>query len=81
MSTELSTLLQLGTAVLVGFGVWFLQDIRTQLRDMRKEIEEKVDIKACEGTRKACLPGVIFRHTHSGLPEGSEVVLKGGVTS
>jgi hypothetical protein len=81
MSAELSTLLQLGTAVLVGFGVWFLQDIRSQIKDMREELKEKVDVKDCEAARKTCIPGVIFRHTHSGLPDGSEVILKGGMTT
>lgn len=77
LSQELSTLLQLGTAVLVGFGVWFLQDIRAQIRDMHKTLNEKVDIADCERSRGGCIPQALFKHTHTGLPEGAEVIIKG----
>jgi hypothetical protein len=77
LSQEFSTILQLGTAVLVGFGVWFLQDIRTQMRDMRKAMDEKVDIADCDRKTHSCIPPALFKHTHTGLPETSEVILRG----
>jgi hypothetical protein len=58
MTLDLATVLQIGTTAFVGVILYILQDLRTQFKDMRILVDEKLDRNEHEKDQSRCVDSI-----------------------